>query len=128
MWFLDVGDSGGRGHLGLSVWEFQSYEALGSLRISILGSGALGRFEIPELEDPDFRDVVVWGDWHSGVWDLEVPGSWGPGVSDSLGVLGKSEVLKEFEGAGSGRKRGRSQKLNMAQYHHLLYLPPHYSQ
>lgn len=40
------------------------------------------------------RNVRAWGDWDSGIWDLEVSGSWESGVSDNLGDLGKSEALK----------------------------------
>lgn len=46
------------------------------------------------MEGSRVRDVRAWGDWDSGIWDLDVSGSWGSGVSDNLGDPGKSEALK----------------------------------
>lgn len=39
-------------------------------------------------------EVRAWEDWDSWIWDLDVSESWGSGVSDNLGDLGKSEALK----------------------------------
>lgn len=39
------------------------------------------------------------------ILELKVSESWGSGVSGSLEDLGKSEALKDFQGAGSGMKR-----------------------
>lgn len=63
--------------------------------------------------------------WDSGIWGPEVSRSWGLGVSDNLGNLGKAEALTVKVAFWNRDNNG---KLSMAQCRHLLYLPPHYSQ